>query len=146
MRRATIYRHKGKYILIPVSETTKGFTIDSEPGIVLYGEVTTQEVGEAVLSTLSVSRTGIAHPKDWKDVSAIAPRLAGVRSWSELMKGDTVSCAIEENAESRIVRPLRNLGPKVGFAPLAHGEVKLSVTTNSLQLGEAVIEVLKAAE
>src|SRR6187397_1271984 len=82
MKRAEVYLRSSRCFLAASSETVAGAWVLSPPYRVMEASCTDSELGVALLSALSSSQTGIAHPDPRRD-SVVAPLLkaAGVKSW-----------------------------------------------------------------
>ena len=95
------YRRKGHLYIAPLSRTTDGLWLTEEPCIVLDENCANHDLGDAVRTVLSVSRSGIPHPEDWRKVRDVVLETAGITSWTTFARAATCTGV---KKEGRIVR------------------------------------------
>jgi hypothetical protein len=114
MKRVTAYLRNDTIYMHPCSQTTDGVWILTLPCLKLDAQCADLVLGEHILRTLDESRTGIAHPKEWRGVIAPLLELAGVRAWSTFMRRASCVEVREDEVKLSVIRT-KNLGPQEGF-------------------------------
>lgn len=144
MRKASIYKLPSRFIVCPVSTTTSGIGITSEPYIVLPTPVSAVELGKAINQALDSSHDGVSHPLSWKGLAA--PRLvaAGVKSEATFQKQASLVSLIA-NGKTVTFTPHRNggaTGPDKGFSPIDECAVRVDAKTQEIW-GETAFQVFE---
>jgi hypothetical protein len=144
-QRTTVYQRKGQLVLATSNRGSGRFSlwIDSGPVTLLNASESPQRVGEALLESLSMSRSGIELPRDLDGSERALLDAAGLKSWSEFIRG-TVSCHVEHDATGTHLVPSRREG--AGFVPEKDSEVFLASDSSLSQLAEALGEALRRSE
>ena len=93
MNSSSVYRRRSKIIIHPWSKTNMGILIASEPFFILPVDSDDKELGEALLSALGESQSGLPHPSDWPAANRSFLSSVGSRSWAEFVKG-AVNCLV----------------------------------------------------
>jgi hypothetical protein len=127
MKKASVFKLPSRFIVCPVSTTTAGVGIDSEPYIVLPASVSAVELGEAINQALNSSHDDIAHPLSWKGLAAPRLAAAGVKSEAAFQKQASLVSLITDGKIVTIT-PHRNggaTGPDRGFSPIDECEVQV---------------------
>lgn len=142
VRKASIYKLPSRFIVCPVSTTTSGMGITSEPFIVLPMPVSAVELGKAINQAFDNFHDGIAHPLSWKGF--VAPRLAaaGVRSEASFQK-QAALISVVADGKTVTYTPHRNggaSGPDKGFSPIDECAVRVDPKTHEV-LGDTALQV-----
>lgn len=144
MKKASVYKLPSRFIVCPVSTTTSGIGIDSEPYIVLLASASAVELGEAINQALDSSHDGISHPLSWKGLAAPRLAAAGVRSETAFQKqASLVSITTDESTVT--LTPHRNggaTGPDKGFSPIDECAVQVDAMAPKVR-GEATFHVFE---
>lgn len=106
---ASIYKLPTHFIVCPVSKTTAGVYIASEPYQVLPDLISPIEMGEAICRALQDSQEKIAHPIDWKALAVPRLAAAGVKTESSFQKKSKLVSA-EFDGVVLTITPHRNGG------------------------------------
>ena len=114
-RACNVYERPDRYVLVTGSRTTAGIWVDDGEPIVLACDSSDEELGQAVLQSLSASRTNLPLPPV-SELRKISRRLAaaGVRSESEFVR-DARHVRVELLGSHASLDPARNDGPRRGF-------------------------------
>lgn len=144
VKKASVFKLPSRFIVCPVSTTTAGVSIDSEPYIVLPASISAFELGEAINHALDLSHDGIAHPLSCKGLAA--PRLiaASIKSEAAFQKQASL-VSVATHGKTMTYTPHRNggaIGPERGFSPLDECEV-LTDAKSSEALGTTAIRVFE---
>ena len=144
MKEASIYKLPSQFIVCPVSTTTLGIGITSEPFIVLPTPVSADELGKAINQALDSSHDGVAHPLCWKGLAAPRLAAAGVKSEATFQKQASLVSLIA-NGKTATFTPHRNggaTGPDKGFSPLDECAVQVDPRTQAVW-GETAFQIFK---
>ena len=134
MRKLSAYR-RGEWLFVSSSsETTAGVWISAEPCVRLPVTCSDEELGEAVGKALDGSRTGVPHPTNWNTLPDPLLNAAGLRSWSRFSRG-AVSVDVREVDGKLTLTPLKNLGPREGFVAADVGDLFVSLSAGSAEIG-----------
>ena len=141
IRRASIYRFPERFIVCPVSTTTSGIGIASEPYVVLPRPMSFAELGKAISQALDNSHDGIPNPLSWREL--VAPRLAaaGVKSDRAFQKQAALVSVIFSGTTMTFA-PHRNggaTGSDKGFSPIDDSEVHVHLPTQEIS-GETALQ------
>lgn len=135
MKHASAYLRNGQVFLSPISRTTKGFLVGSEP-LVMSSE-DDLELGRKVLWVLSQSTVNVPHPESWVGRSSAIAKAAGVRSYEAF--ADLAKCVtMAQNDDEVVLTPTKNGGRGKRFLDL-----KTKVRCQPVE--EEVIQALKTA-
>jgi hypothetical protein len=136
MKHAIIYERKGILYIRTSSETTEGVWIDEGPCLAVSISSSAEEIGLAVRSVLSSSRTNIAHPTSWAVVNDKLFHAAGVKSWNTF--GKNAKCIkIELDKQIRML-PTKNMGNKGGFMVIEEKITNISHNATSKEIGDKI--------
>lgn len=144
MKKASIYKLPSRFIVCPVSTTTSGIGIASEPYIVLPTPVSAVEMSEAINLALDSSRDGVAHPSCWKGLATPRLAAAGVKSEATFQKLASLVSLITDG-KTVTFTPHRNggeNGPDKGFSPIDERAVQVSRKTQEV-CGETAFQVFE---
>lgn len=109
MKKASIYKLPSRFIVCPVSTTTSGIGITSEPYIVLPTPVSAVELSRAINQALDSSHDGVGHPQSWKELAAPRLAAAGVKSEATFQEQASLVCLIADR-KTLTFMPHRNGG------------------------------------
>jgi len=144
VKKASIYKLPSRFIVCPISTTTSGIGISSEPYLVLPTPVTAAELSRAINQALDSSHDGVAHPLSWKGLAAPRLAAAGVKSEATFQKQASLVSLIADG-KTAIFTPHRNAGatgPEKGFSPIE--ECAVHVDPRTLELwGETALQVFE---
>lgn len=144
MRRATVYRRGGKYLVHASSRTTEGAWIVWDPTLAMSEDEEAGELGRNIVAALDGSCSGVPHPRDWKAVLSPLLALGGVKSWATFCK--SAACVeVEEEGGRVALVPTRNLGSDDGFEPDLTNQL-ITTRDDPTRLGALIAEVLRAAK
>lgn len=127
------------------SRTTDGVWITAEPCIRLPTDCSSAELGKAALAALATSKTGVAHPTDWKGVVQPLLMATGVKSWSALAK-IALCVAIEASTDGMVLVPTHNLGGREGYEPKTELAVRVNRTASAATLGTALRDAFEDSQ
>lgn len=144
IRRASIYRCPEKFIVCPVSTTTSGIGITSEPYFVLPARVSSAELGKAISQALDNSNDGIPDPLNWKELAAPRLAAAGVKSERAFQ---TQAALVSATCSGKTIAfaPHRNggaTGSGKGFSPIDDSEAHVHLPTQEVS-GEAAFQAFE---
>jgi hypothetical protein len=143
-RLATVYARNRDYIVQPLSWTTTGLLIGTEPIDMLPHAVAAADLGRALQRALSAAKEGVAHPTDWKAQLSPLLQCAKIRSWNALQKAAKM-CQVEAlNGQMRIT-PSRNggtSGSDKGYHHIADQTVLLPLDCSAEELGAGLLQAL----
>lgn len=146
MKLMSVYRRSDAWYLSSASRTTAGVWLETAPNQKLPGEVESEAFGKAIIQALEASRDSIPHPTDWKtDRFKPMLELAGVKSWSALVKG-TASVLVSSDESGFTIEPCKNEGPRDGYSFLPHKNLSLTAGSTPKQIGEAVKRAITLCE
>jgi hypothetical protein len=114
MKRATIYKRALQIFVHPLSRTTDGVWMLTEPIVRQDPSATDAQVGGAIQEALSKSLSAVPHPRNWSGVLEPLLRQAGVRSWRNFA-APAVCVQVEQEQDKVYVVPTNNLGANEGF-------------------------------
>jgi hypothetical protein len=144
VKKASIYKLPSWFIVCPVSTTTSGIAIDSEPYIVLPMPVSAAELGQAINQALDGSHEGIAPPSNWKGLAAPRLAAAGVKSEVTFQKQASLVSSIADGKTLTVI-PHRNggaNGPSKGFSPMDECAIRVNLETQEVW-GEAAFQAFE---
>jgi hypothetical protein len=142
MKLATVYRRSGKYLLNSSSQATSGVWI-GKVFRVLPTSASDESLGRDVLAALQLSRTGIAHPdpKDWAAIQQPLLDAAGVRRWSQFVKGsDMVTVRLGDGVIE--VTPERRVAGEEGLEEVPEKMMRIDDGVSPEELGKLVKQAL----
>lgn len=144
MKKASIYKLPSRFIVCPISTTTTGIGLTSEPYIVLPIPVSAVELSAAINQALDSSHDGVSHPVSWKGMAAPRLAAAGVKSEATFQKQASLVSLI---TDGKIVTftPHRNggaNGPDKGFSPIEECTVRVAPKTQEVW-GEIALQVFE---
>jgi hypothetical protein len=144
VKTAFIYKLPSRFVVCPVSTTTSGIGLTSEPYIVLLAPVSAVDLSNAINQALDSSHDGVAHPVSWKGLAA--PRLAsaGVKSEAAFQKQASLVSVVTDGRTATFT-PHRNGGANgldKGFVPIDECAEQVDPTANEV-CGETALQVFK---
>lgn len=147
MRSASITRRNRRIIIHPWSTTVSGLGIGTNPILVLEVNEDPEKIGEAIVEALAAVQVGLPHPdpSEWADQDKQFFEAAGVRSWSEFVRGAVASGIIAHEDRLEFL-PKRNLGSRGGFQESGLTSLKIPVDSDFSTIGKTAIESLELAE
>jgi hypothetical protein len=141
MRRATVHKYKGRYIISGLSRTTDGVYIGESPLVIPEGGVTSQQLGSVLVDALGTCREGVPHPTDWTPVMKSFLVAAGAKSWSEFGRSSTSILVQEDGGRFTVIPSRRDESGKGGVLDVPENAIQ--IRGGSLDgLGEAVQKAL----
>lgn len=120
MKKALIYKLPSRLVVCPVSTTTSGIGIASEPYIVLPTPASAVELGASINQALASSFAGVEHPSSWKGLATPRLAAAGVRSEATFQKQASL-VSVNADGNTATFTPHRNggaTGPDKGYSPI----------------------------
>jgi hypothetical protein len=142
VRRASAHRRRNRILICPVSVTTSGVGITSEPVFDIEAN-DASGLGEATLAALQKSKKGVPHPTpdEWLDDPIL--KAAGIKSWSAFAKS-AKNVIIRFETNRVVFVPTKNLGPRDGFVALPERERSSAPTV--AEVGSALLAAFEDAE
>jgi hypothetical protein len=144
VKKASIYKLQSRFIVCPVSTTTSGVGLTSEPYIVLPTPASAVEMGRAINQALDSSYDGVAHPISWKGLAAPRLAAAGVKSEPTFQKQASLVSLIADG-KTVTFTPHRNggaNGPDKGFSPIDEFAIRVDSKTEEV-CGETAFRVFE---
>lgn len=145
MRAASVFKRSGRFIVHPSSTTTAGVGIAAEPVVVLPGDVPERDLGQAILTAIRESKSGVPAPDSWADVAKPLLRAASVRSWSAFVKG-TVNCEVVDDGVHLHFAPTENRGARGGFQFKPSGRISIRADSEPGAVGSALNKAIQHSE
>lgn len=146
MRSASIIRRSNNIIIHPWSKAITGLGIGTPPIIVLDFNEEPQRIGEAILEALDAVQIGLPHPDPDDEVQDKSLYdAAGVKNWSQFVKGAASSQIIEHPTELEF-SPWKNLGSRGGFQDVGIESVMIPRDSDPVAIGKAALKSLELAE
>jgi hypothetical protein len=140
VKKASVFKFASRFIVCPVSTTTVGVGIDSEPYIVLPASTSAVELGEAINHALDSSHDRVAHPLSWKGLAGPRLAAAGVKSEAEFQKQASLVSLITDG-NTITFTPHRNggtAGPERGFSPIDECAVQTDAKSPEVRVKTAI--------
>lgn len=140
---AVFKRHDGWYFH-GLTTTTKGVLIATAP----YRRVDVEsafDLGRICLDSMEAVPDSVPHPTDFEALFRPMLDLAGVKSWSQFMRGVPYVDVVASEDKLR-VSPTRNAGPRRGYDAAAARPIILPLDASAAQVGEAVQQALNCCE
>lgn len=144
MKKASIYKLPSRFIVCPLSTTTSGIGVTSEPYIVLPASVSAVELGEAIKQALYLSQDGVSQPLSWKGLAAPRLAAAGVKSDATFQKQASLVSLVADG-KTVTFTPHRNggaTGPGKGFFPIDECAVRVDLNTQE-RYGETAFQAFE---
>jgi hypothetical protein len=135
---AAIYERKGALFVLAAHQTRAGFWIDDDIVISLR-DPTTEELGRAISSALTRSRSGVPTPLPTVRTDQPILKAASVGSWATFMKSSK-HVSVSKSDSGFKVTSYRNLGSREGFEPDA--DLELECETSLSDLGQIVADLM----
>lgn len=137
MKYAAVYHRDHFFFLHSEAVTIVGLQIASEPSFKVELN-DNEELKNALLACLDGSISEVPHPKDFSNLFEPISKLSGKKSWGAFAKGARL-VEVRQDANGEItLTPMRNLGPKEGFVPIADREILIGDKDISLAVIEAM--------
>jgi hypothetical protein len=146
---ASAYQLPDRLIIHGISITDTGFGIDSEPYIILRVDAIPDEIGQAILSVLSNTKTGIpfVNIPSYKRIQPLL-KAASVTSYRQFLQ-KAIHCSINRNDISIVLCPSDNGGTKgdhKGFQYRPDLKITLVSDPTTDQIGHALMNAFKACK
>jgi hypothetical protein len=144
VKQASIYKLPSRFVVCPVSTTTSGIGLTSEPYIVLPNPVSAVELSKAISQALDRSHDGVAHPVSWKGLAAPRLAAAGVKSEATFQKQASLVSLLTDG-KTVTFTPHRNggaNGPGKGFSPINECAVRVDLKTQEVY-GETALQAFE---
>lgn len=144
MKKALIYKLPSRFVVCPVSTTTSGISIASEPYIVLPTPASAVELGASINQALASSLAGVEHPSSWKGLATPRLAAAGVRSEATFQKQASL-VSVNADGKKATFTPHRNggaTGPDKGYSPIDECAVQVDPKTQEAW-GAAALEAFE---
>lgn len=135
MRQAGIYKRLKDYFLCPISESTEGAPICSEPYVRVPID-SNEEIGKTVCSVLDASTIGIPHPSNWDVLVKPFIRLANVKSFRQFER-NAHYCQIDDDDVTLSITAWRRIEGG-GFEMTDENPIVLASGSSFLEITEAL--------
>lgn len=141
MKRASVYRRRKQFLIHSSSQTEDGVWVACPPFLSVPESGGDPELEHAIRDALRRSESNVPRVREWSRVIKPLLDLAGVKSWSALVKGATLVEVIDDGAQIVII-PMTSLGADDGFQEDITRRTSIDAGT---ALGQPVRELLSAA-
>ena len=147
MKEATAYKRSDGWYFHAFSRTTAGIAMGAGPRIKLSNNAVRDELGNAVLTALEGSTTGVPHPMPKESAKSFQPMLdlACVKNWAAFSRG-AANVDITLKDERLEFEPWRNAGAREGFVPIPNAQIVLPANASADEIGEALQKAMAIAE
>ena len=144
LQQAAVYRRAGVLLVRADSRTDAGVWVSDGPCRTIEPPFAPDAIFRAVDETLGHSRS-IPHPRqdEWTTVPLELYRAAGVRRWSEFVRGSVTISVCRAGLHWTFI-PWRKCGARDGFEPLTNAAIELDEPTPDAIAG-AVLAALQRA-
>ncbi len=127
---ASVFLLDSAYYLHPMSQTTTGLLIKTDPEEIVEDINDNNKVRTALLRMFDHSFHDLEHPKVWPDIEKEFWKLGGIKSWQEFNQ-NAKYVDVEYNGEEVIFTPYRDKGLRGGFEPIKDKSVKVLLTEDA---------------
>ncbi len=143
MRYAALLQRENKVMIHPWARSISGVMFGIEPYLVIEGQ-DPNTLGSAIRRVLAASKSGEPHPDPRDSSKRLQPllKVAGVRSWSALVRGAR-SVEIADDGREVVFTPTQNCGAKGGFVELVELEITVSQGVRDSALGASALKALQ---
>lgn len=147
MQCAEVDVRKGDVLVSTFSQTSTGAWIGTGETEKLSITSPPSLLGAAIHQALAASQTGVRHPRqdEWKGLEERLLKAAGVRRYSEFVKGAR-SVSAELDVHGLRLVPMKNMGAKGGFVHLTDKTLTLQAEATDEEVGQAILRALELCE